>query len=147
MFCEQIDVSKIMMEIKKNVITVEEPNVATPNYLGNDATEYERISTFLVNTRQINYQKCISVGQNVPEYSHYMRPVAWILRFIAKVVRKFIRYVINDQIAVNIGVDSCVKALIEHDDALQKEIIQLKKSLNESNEKINALEKLLLEKK
>ena len=147
MFCEQINVSKIMNEIKNSVIDFEEPKVSSVNCSNAAANEYERISCYLINTRQNNYAQCVSIGQDIPTYSRFPKPIAMVLRLCAKVIRKFIRYIINDQIKANVGFDSCIKALTEHDDALQSELEDLRNALSESNDRIHKLETLLAEKK
>lgn len=140
MFSEQINVAAIMREIKSNVIPVEESDSLMTHQAAGNENRYDQISTFLVNTRANNYIPCISVGQNVPLFSKYPRPLAVIVRFCCKVVRKFVKYIIRDQIQVNAGFDALIKALIEHDDALRQEVSELRTALDESNACILELE-------
>jgi len=147
MFSEQIDVAKIMRQIRSSVVPVEEPAGPSAGCGTAGDGEYERISAFLVNTRNVNYNQCVSVGQVLPSCSKFPGPIAKLLRLCCKVVRKFVKYIIRDQVQVNTNFDACIKALIEHDDALRREVAGLQAALDESNARIRALEARLGEKK
>lgn len=130
MFNEQIDVAQIMRDIKKKVYD-SQIGIESLQYVNLSAkdkaelvaqkNEYERIGSFIYNTR-MNLGKGINIGSTIPAYERFPKPVALLFRFLARISRKSIHYIIRDQIQVNNDFEACIKAVCEREDVLNQKI-------------------------
>ncbi len=129
MFDEEINVVKIMEEIKREVL--EEKKM---NYIISDSEEIERIDEFITNTR--NSSKSFYVlGVHLPTIEKFPNIINKFIHLIAKIIRKSCRFIIRDQMSINDNMDACIQALLDRQD----------EALRQANEKIGELEHRILE--
>lgn len=110
MFDNLIDVSAIMRAIKENVINDNEKQLSN---------ELWHTTTFIANTRT-DTSMHIHIGSVLPQAVKYPRFIQKIIRLISRVIRKFSKFILNDQIIVNTNVDACIQELVERDDLIVK---------------------------
>lgn len=150
MFDNQIDVAKIMREIKESVGVGNEEEGKNRSFvkyktdaLNEIMNEYIRIESFITNTLAKNHEYINIYQSNVPSYNRYGRIPGKIFRFIAKGIRKCTEYLFRNQVVVNQSMEACIKALTESQMQLVKafdyidELYEEKRSLTEElgNEK------------
>lgn len=148
MFNEQIDVAQIMRDIKKKVYD-SQAGIESLQYVNLDANdkarlisqknEYERIGSFIYNTC-MNLRKDINIGSRIPAYERFPKPIALLFRFLARISRKSIHYIIRDQVQVNSDFEACINAVIEREDVLNQKINILSTAIQ------NAIDQALMQK-
>ena len=114
MFDSKVDVAAIMQEIKRSVLGDMDNEYA----LGNEA---EKIADFIHNTRKEN-EPYMEIGLRLPQALRFPAPVRKMIVLFSRLVRKSTRFIAKDQIIVNHNVDACIKALVEREDAIRKEL-------------------------
>lgn len=120
MFDNQIDVAKIMREIKESVGIGEEGEEKGRSFtryktdaLNGIVNEYVRIESFITNTLTKNHEYINVYQSNIPSYNRFGRVLGKAFRFIAKGIRKCTEYLFKNQIMVNQSMEACIKALTE----------------------------------
>lgn len=129
MFDNKIDVAAIMHEIKRSVVgEIDDEHISEG--------EAERITEFINNTRQ-ETEPYMEMGAHLPQALRFPKFVRKVIVLCARVVRKATRFLVNDQIVVNRNVDSCIKALVEREDAIRRELDERIAILERENKLLN----------
>jgi len=132
MFDENIDVVKIMEEIKNEVWDEKINYTSIAEYEG-----IEEIDNLIANTR--NYTKAFCVlGMYLPEIAKCPKIINKFIQLIARVIRKSSSFITRDQMIINDNIDVCIELLIERQNIA---VQQANKKILELERKIYELEK------
>lgn len=158
MYNTQIDVAKIMSEIKakaaerNHVRTVtsdhESTGRSTPE-LDAVRNELDRIQTYIVNTNS-HSEGYARIGERIRISPKSRGLIRKIKIFFKRLVRKSTRFLAEDQISVNLNTIDCIRALSEYNTAylpildavsgLVNDNAELRKELHELSEKLDESE-------
>ena len=130
----QIDVAKIMHEIRANVIP--------DDYSYTESKDFDELKRIVWERREDN-QNYIEIGSHLPQGKRFPGIIRLMIQIVARAVRKATRFMMVDQIIVNRNVDSSLDALSQCDEVmynkLMSEIEKLKKENQELSQKVAAL--------
>ena len=147
MFSEEIDVASIMRDIKEEVLKegsqeLDFSEISGRTYFENihsQMSEYnqasERIAKYLANTHAETVSR-LNIGFTLPQFGKFGRFIGFFARQFARIIRKSISFVIQDQRDVNIKQAEMARALLELSDVLDMKIKLI-------NLRIDDLEKMI----
>lgn len=125
MFDQIVDVAAIMRHIKASVAENQPQNeYSQDDSFSETDKEIKRIHEFLENTR-CSAVPYLDMGMRIPAFSRFCVPVRKLFYFIARLIRKATLFMTREQSIVNHSVDSCIKALVESDQAMFMELRML----------------------
>lgn len=112
MINQQIDVSKIMYEIKARVQPEEEQKVDLWKKEGEFKDD-------IYNARMV-YYPIMDIGDRLPAGSKLPKFAKGIARFVGRIVRKLNKFIIYDQKIVNRNIDVCVDTIVKREDCIME---------------------------
>ena len=109
MFNQEVDVAKIMQEIKSRI----QPEDIEEMVDLQAAVVNKKIE--IVNAREI-YYPYINIGERLPGGQRFPKFMRKLVHFAGKIVRRMNKFIIYDQRIVNQNVDTCISEIVTRED-------------------------------
>ena len=111
MINQQVDVSKIMYEIKARVQPEEDQESV-------DLCKKERGFKDDIYNARMAYFPVMDIGDRLPAATKLPRFTRGLARFVGRIVRKLNKFIIYDQKIVNRNIDVCVDTIVKREDCI-----------------------------
>lgn len=109
MFNQEVDVAKIMHELKASVQV--ENNEETADIQGAVAA----LRTEIEGAR-VSYYPHLIIGERLPSALRWPKPLRKVVQFMGRIVRKMNKFIIYDQRIVNQNMDICLDNIVKRED-------------------------------